>query len=75
MTTQADVNTTSVKRADVTGIATRPSSRPDGTWRTTGRQGFSDRIVVAVAVDAAWPPTEGRYLNDAELDELYGNSG
>ena len=35
------------------------------------RQELSDRRVVAVAADAPWPPTEGRDLNDAELDALY----
>ena len=35
------------------------------------RRGYSDRMVVAVAADAPWPPAEGRYLNAAELDELY----
>ena len=35
--------------------------------------GFSDRI--AVAADAAWPPTEGRCLNDAELEVLCRHTG
>ena len=39
------------------------------------RREFSDRIVVAVAADAPWPPAAGRYLNDAELDELYAGAG
>ena len=39
------------------------------------RQEFSDRRVVAVAADTPWPPTEGRDLNDAELDELYADAG
>ena len=39
------------------------------------RQEPSDRRVVAVAADAPWPPTEGRDLNDAELDELYADAG
>ena len=39
------------------------------------RREYSDRIVVAVAADAAWPPTEGRYLNDAELEVLYTDAG
>ena len=39
------------------------------------RQEPSDRRVVAVAADAPWPPTEGRALNDAELDELYADAG
>ena len=34
--------------------------------------GFSDRMVVAVAADGPWPTAEGRYLNDAEIDDLYG---
>lgn len=42
---------------------TRPSGRCLKDYR---RRGFSDRIVVAVAADAAWPPTAGRYLNDAD---------
>ena len=39
------------------------------------RREFSDRIVVAVAADAPWPPTEGRYLNDTELEALYADGG
>ena len=39
------------------------------------RREFSDRIVVAVAVDAPWPPVESRYLNDTELDALYEDAG
>ena len=39
------------------------------------RRGFSDRMVVAVAAGAPWPPAEGRYLNDAELEQLYGGGG
>ena len=39
------------------------------------RRALSDRRVVAVAADAPWPPTEGRYLNDAELDALYEEDG
>ena len=38
------------------------------------RQGPSDRRVVAVAADALWPPTEGRDLNHAEIDALYGDA-
>ena len=58
--------------------ARHPTVQPAGRClENYRRRGFSDRIVVAIAiaVDAAWPPTGGRYLNDAELDELYGNSG
>ena len=40
------------------GRAARPVAEPD-------------RIVVTVAVDSTSPPTEGRYLNDAELEALY----
>ena len=32
------------------------------------RREFSDRRVVAVAIDASWPPVHGRDMNDAELD-------
>ena len=39
-----------------------------------GRE-FSNRIVVAVAADAPWPPVKSRYLNDAELDALYEDAG
>lgn len=39
------------------------------------RRELSDRRVVAVAADAPWPPTEGRDLNDGELDALYANCG
>ena len=39
------------------------------------RREYSDRIVVAVAADAPWPPAEGRLLNDAELTELYADAG
>ena len=31
--------------------------------------------MVAVSADAQWPPTEGRYLNDAELEALYEAAG
>ena len=31
--------------------------------------------MVAVAADTPWRPTEDRDLNDAELDELYGDAG
>ena len=31
--------------------------------------------MVAVAANAAWPPTEDRYLNDAELEVLYEDAG
>ena len=36
---------------------------------------YSDRIVVAVAADAPWPPNPGRDLDDAELTELYADGG
>ena len=39
------------------------------------RRQLSDRRVVAVAADAPWPPTEGRDLNDRELDALYADRG
>ena len=39
------------------------------------RREYSDRIVVAVAADAPWPPVAGRYLDDAELTELYADAG
>ena len=39
------------------------------------RRKYSDRIVVAIAADAPWPPSAGRYLNDAELTELYADAG
>lgn len=39
------------------------------------RREYSDRIVVAIAADAPWPPSAGRYLNDAELTELYADAG
>ena len=39
------------------------------------RREYSDRIVVAVAADAPWPSAAGRYLNDAELTELYADAG
>ena len=39
------------------------------------RREYSDRIVVAVAADAPWPPAEGRYLSDAELVQLYADAG
>lgn len=39
------------------------------------RREYSDRIVVAVAADAPWPPAAGRHLNDAELMKLYADAG
>ena len=38
------------------------------------RREFSDRVVVALAADAPWPPAAGRDLNDVELDELYADA-
>ena len=53
-----------------------------GTVREAGRclddyrrREFSDRVVVAVAADAPWPPDAGRDLNDAELVTLYADAG
>ncbi len=52
-----------------------------GTVREAGRcledyrrREFSDRVVVAVAADAPWPPAADRDLNDAELDALYSDA-
>ena len=56
--------------ADVAGIATRPSSRPDGAWRTTSAGSTRTGLWLP-----SWPPIEGRYLNDAELDALYEDAG
>ena len=39
------------------------------------RREYSDRIVVAVAADAPWPPAEGRYLSNVEFEELYADAG
>ena len=36
---------------------------------------FFDRRVVAVAADAPWPPTEGRDLDEAELETVYADAG
>ena len=75
MTTRPDVYTTLEHECGCCGHRHATVQQAGRCLEDYRRQGFSDRIVVAVAVDAAWPPTEGRYLNDAELDDLYGNSG
>ena len=36
---------------------------------------YDDRVVVAVAADAPWPPAAGRALNDAVLEQLYADAG
>ena len=56
-------------------FATRPFSRPAGVWTPTSNGSSLPGIVVAVDVDAAWPPTEGCYLNNAESEALYEDAG
>ena len=75
MTTRPDVYTTLGQECGCCGHRHPTVQQAGRCLENYRRRGFSDRIVVAVAVNAAWPPTEGRYLNDAELDDLYGNSG
>ena len=63
---------------EVTGPFRGTQARGGGQGRCLAeyrRQEHSDRRVVAVAADTPWPPTEGRDLNDAELDELYAHAG
>ncbi len=75
MTTRPDVYTTLGQECGCCGHRHPTVQQAGRCLENYRRRGFSNRIVVAVAVDAAWPPTEGRYLNGAELDDLYGNSG
>ena len=75
MTKRADIYTTLGRECGCRGHrhqAVREAGRCLEDYR---RREFSDRMVVAVAADAPWSPAEGRYLNDAELDELYGGAG
>ena len=73
MTTQPDVYTSLGAECGCCGHRTvREAGRCLEDYR---RREYSDRIVVAVAADAPWPPAEGRYLNDAELVQLYADAG
>ena len=75
MTKQPDVYTALGQQCGRCGDGHR-TVRQDGRSLADYRQrGFSHRIIVAVAVAAAWPPTESRYLNDAELEALYADAG
>ncbi len=75
MTKRADIYTTLGRECGCCGRQ-HPTVREAGRClEDYRRREFSDRIVVAVAADTPWPPAEGRYLNDAELDELYGGAG
>lgn len=71
MTKRRDVYTTLGQECGCCGHR-HPTVQQAGTClEDYRRRQFSDRIVVTVAADAAWSPTEGRYLNDAELEALY----
>ena len=75
MTKQPDVYTTLGQQCGCCGHRHRTVRQAGRCLEDYRRRGFSDHIVVAVAAGAAWPPTEGRYLNDAELDALYEDTG
>ena len=75
MTKQADIYTTLGHECGCCGHRHRTVREAARCLKDYRRREYSDRIVVAVAADAPWPPAEGRYLNDAELEELYGGGG
>ena len=74
MTTEPNIYTTIGHECGCCGHRHR-SVREAGQCHAEHRQQQqrSDRRVVAVAADAAWAPTEGRDLNDAELHDLYAD--
>jgi hypothetical protein len=71
MTKQPDVYTTPGEECGCCGHRHPTVQQAGRSLDDYRRRQYSDRIVVAVAADAAWPPTEGRYLNDAELEALH----
>ncbi len=75
MTTQPDVYTTLGAECGCCGHRHRTVREAGRCLEDYRRREYSDRIVVAVAADAPWPPAEGRYLNDAELVQLYADAG
>ncbi len=75
MTTQPDVYTTLGAECGCCGHRHRTVREAGRCLEDYRRREYSDRIVVAVAADASWPPAEGRYLNDAELVQLYADAG
>ena len=75
MTKRPDVYTTLGQECGCCGHRHETVGEAGRCLKDYKRRGFSDRMVVAVAAGAPWPPAEGRYLNDAELEELYGGGG
>ena len=75
MTKRPDVYTTLGQESGCCGRRHRTVREAGRCADDHHRREFSDRRVVAVAADAPSPPAHGRDLNDAELDELYGDSG
>ena len=72
MTRGPDVYTTIGQECGCCGHRHRTVREAGRCLEDYRRRGYSDRIVVAVAADAPWLPARARYLNDAELSELYG---
>ena len=60
MTKQADVSTTHGRECGCCGHRHPTVQQAGRRLKDYRRRGYSDRIVVAVAAAAAWPPTEGR---------------
>ena len=75
MTKRPDVYTTLGQECGCCGHRHETVREAGRCLKDYKRRGFSDRMVVAVAAAAPWPPAEGRYLNDAELEQLYGGGG
>ena len=75
MTKRPDVYTTLGQESGCCGHGHRTVREAGRCLEDYRRREYSDRIVVAVAADAPWPPAAGRYLNDAELEELYADAG
>ena len=75
MTKQPDVYTTFGQECGCCGHRHPTVQQAGRCLEDYRRREYSHRIVVAVSADAAWPPTEGRYLNDAELEALYADAG
>ena len=75
MTKRPDVHTTLGQECGCCGHWHETVREAGRCLKEYKRRGFSDRMVVAVAADAPWPPAEGRYLNDTGLEELNGGGG
>ena len=71
-----DVYTTLGHECGCCGHRHRAVREAGGCLEDYRRREYSDRIVVVVvAADAPWPPAEGRYLNNEELEQLYADAG